>query len=440
MVGTASSKIQKVSSDELPKKAPPGRPKKNIAVYEHKPSQSIRSFFNRGNANEGPPVVSIAADIKDKVTTEANSKMNTLPSSVVKLMSTCILTNDTVASSPINSIQNYFSTEKKQDSITIPSVATTTELVEEIAKPLRWGRNNELHIPIYYSNDVEYGFPWANNSCGFDSVMSALWFLFRHSEVVRIHFHIQMPRIAMVFTEMIDSITNLEAKDQLIAMFGKCTPLSGNFVSTDSTNAALEQFIAEQTVGAMISLFNVDFHLVSKCSNVNCNSTRERELNWDGISVRNRNLRKDMMDTIEATLQDMDGGRYSSCIQCTSKCKKSRSVFKSPLILKINFSPLTLMNAPTTIQEEIYFHDSTYILAAVVYGNDSHFITRYKHFDGRIFDYDGMQRNGYGRPVSRHAVCIDRSNDLETRFNGRIRDCNHRIPYFVNQCFYLKKN
>ena len=28
VVGTASSKIQKVSSDELPKKAPPGRPKK----------------------------------------------------------------------------------------------------------------------------------------------------------------------------------------------------------------------------------------------------------------------------------------------------------------------------------------------------------------------------------------------------------------------------
>jgi len=83
--------------------------------------------------------------------------------------------------------------------------------------PRFWGVNNEYHIGILYPVECEFGLPWANMSCGFDSVVGGgLWFIFRHaSENAKNHFRDQIPEVASIKI-MLGEFTNLQAKDESI--------------------------------------------------------------------------------------------------------------------------------------------------------------------------------------------------------------------------------
>lgn len=52
------------------------------------------------------------------------------------------------------------------------------KVLRPVPTMIKWGASNECHIGISISSEFEFGFPWANNSCGFDSVVSGLWFIF----------------------------------------------------------------------------------------------------------------------------------------------------------------------------------------------------------------------------------------------------------------------
>jgi hypothetical protein len=67
-----------------------------------------------------------------------------------------------------------------------------------------------------------------------------------------------------------------------------------------------------------------------------------------------------------------------------------------PLILLVRFSKLTLQQVPSVTQEFVTFGDVQYELKAFVFGNDAHFIGRYKTGNGSIYEYDGMNRTASG--------------------------------------------
>ena len=57
----------------------------------------------------------------------------------------------------------------------------------------------------------------------------------------------------------------------------------------------------------------------------------------------------------------------------------------------------------------LQFQGSDYKLMAVIYGNGTHFMTRYQTSDGHIYDYDGTSRYGSDFPVTRQALCVKRA-------------------------------
>jgi len=100
------------------------------------------------------------------------------------------------------------------------------------------------------------------------------------------------------------------------------------------------------------------------------------------------------------------------------------------------FGILTRFTAPSTLQEELEFQGSLYTLKAIVYGNGSHFMTRYQTSSGHIYDYDGMRRYGSDRPITRHALCMRREGDTRSLFTGMITNVK-RETYIVVNCLYV---
>ena len=97
-----------------------------------------------------------------------------------------------------------------------------------------------------YSLDSEFGVPWAQNSCGFDSYIGGgLWHIFRHSsESIRECIRDQIPTVADIFDKMMNqTINNLQAKDEFIELFKGSLCLSGSFESTDATVDSLSDKI-----------------------------------------------------------------------------------------------------------------------------------------------------------------------------------------------------
>ena len=104
----------------------------------------------------------------------------------------------------------------------------------------------------------------------------------------------------------------------------------------------------------------------------------------------------------------------------------------------VKFPNLTRASAPTCLQDMLQFQGSDYILRAAVYGNGSHFMTRYQTSQGHIYDYDGMLRYGSDMPITRRATCVKRAeSNGNIWFTGRISNFK-RDFYVVEDCMYVK--
>ena len=305
--------------------------------------------------------------------------------------------------------------------------------------PRRWGRNGELHIPILYSLQSEFGVPWANNSCAFDSFIGGgLWAIFRHSsETVRDCFRDQLPAIAGVFDKLINqTINNLEAKDELTKLFEGSQAICGTFVSTDA---------AYQDLTAMArtpSLFALEFSRHYSCNTPGNGCTkfqRQRNITWVSVEPGSRHMKSTMQDTVTDVWEDPDIDNQRVCKDCNSKTTMKRRIISTPMILMVRFGQLTRANAPIRIQDALKFQGSDYNLRAIVYGNGTHFMTRYKTSDGHVYDYDGMYRHGSGHPITRCAMCVRREGEGTNSngwFTGVITNFK-RDYYIVVDCMYV---
>ena len=75
---------------------------------------------------------------------------------------------------------------------------------------------------------------------------------------------------------------------------------------------------------------------------------------------------------------------------------------------------------------------------AAIYGNGTHFVSRYQTSYGCIYDYDGMQRHGSDHPITRRAMCVKRAeSNANVWFTGVITTTK-RDYYVVDSCLYVK--
>lgn len=314
------------------------------------------------------------------------------------------------------------------------------EVVKPVPTRITWGTSNEYHIGISMCSECEFGFPWASNSCGFDSVLSGLWFIFRHaSENFRSQFRLQLHPIASIFDMMLNNeINNLEAKDKLIELYWNSTALSGNFESADKTFELLYKML---DVAHPTPLFQIGFVEIRQCDV--CTYKKMTRSFVNELAVWKRNYRPSIQDIVDCTFRDyyLDA-KVKECHKCSSNLEMKREILTKPWILNIDYLPLTELTAPDILQEILEFHDSQYKLIAVLYFSPTHFMTRYQSRTGQIYDYDGMSKcfmpnkSRTNLEPTKKALCQRRQGNANSLFTGVIKNLQGDT-YIVAKCFYV---
>ena len=219
---------------------------------------------------------------------------------------------------------------------------------------------------------------------------------------------------------------------------------SGRFVSTDlSFSEFSNKFLRDlDQTDSTPDLTRLKFIFRFSCSDQSCGNVGGEERDrWEGIHIQTRYATLSTGEALRRSHHCLDSASKSSCIVCGKRNDRRRDVISTPLILLVRFGLLLITQVPKLIQEFIVFEGTSYALQAVIYGNGSHFITRYKAAsrDGAIYEYDGLQTSRErGYEGVRHALCTRLEGDASSLFLGRVAQAYNRKHYNVNDCFYYK--
>jgi len=121
------------------------------------------------------------------------------------------------------------------------------------------------------------------------------------------------------------------------------------------------------------------------------------------------------------------------CLHCRAQNKLIRSCLQPPLILCI---PITynyfLTYHITNVDPTVVFAGTQYTLSCVIYGNMSHFITRFI-FNGKAYHGDGMKKIYINNRSYQCTDCVELP-DNAIHFPCKIPN----ISYVINDLLYIR--
>ena len=246
----------------------------------------------------------------------------------------------------------------------------------------------------------------------------------------------QYCEIANVFKQLFDgSFSNLQAKTAFMELLPRgCRSFSGKFIALDLVYADIIDYLEcrHPSQENPLHLFEISFEEVTKCQV--CNFTETTIKNWMSFTILTRHLKVTTVDTLNACFNDYQGIR-GTCDQCQSPCDRSRHLSTGPVILLIDYSEINLRNAPRVFDKSLTLNGEEYFLRGGVYGNGTHFISRFIDDNGYVFDYDGMYKEDYKHGNPSNAVLVRREELAD--LHGRITTVN-RKNYLIGQLYYMK--
>ena len=322
--------------------------------------------------------------------------------------------------------------------------------------------------PIYYDNVTFYlswdlmdcihrtgapfYFNWDLNRCAWEAVNHCLLVTYlKINTEAKVIFDRQYPAISEVFKKiMLGKLDSYSGKQHLWMLWFGVNNIdfhNNGFTYTDVTYCYMHEVLQkEKNIDDCNKqcIYSRSDSTSKHCDNINCTATNtllsvitEVEafnlyvpVNQTPFEIESHHLQT-LIDS-QWTSQILHGHPVDTCSTCHSTCTIVRTCHTHPVILNVcigeqYFTPYQMERL--VINQILYFDNVSYSLSSVIYGNGSHFITRFI-FDGRAYQGDGLRKQHIMGTFYQRSDCIELPNSIHDKpFPGKIPMTNYHISH-----------
>jgi hypothetical protein len=283
---------------------------------------------------------------------------------------------------------------------TLEALATYKSKYADFNTVYNWRGTKTISLKFTRKSDWRYSLlPWADNSCAVNSFADCLLMLYMEdykNSQLREAFVKSIPN----FTSIIDAyifgqISNIDAHELILILF----ELSDNTDFLDIHDVTDKLFDTIQTSDLSSNLFARKYVFGNICDKCNVNSSVD---SYKKIYCSNYIMMKTEYLTIqECVLDTFSVKRTITCKECNKSFKSQYKTLALPNIIYVSYPTCYQRNATGDfvktfepieyVDDYIEVENIKYRLVTCIYGNQSHFIMKYRH-NNVMFTGDGMRR------------------------------------------------
>ena len=306
-----------------------------------------------------------------------------------------------------------------------------------------WGGRHHLpHIHNKLDFEPYIHFPWENNSCALDSIMTAWWVLFNTMKKLMNHditeiFEREYPEFNELFIEMFEGqLDNIQAKEKVRRIFQgvlNSNYQSGLFIELPTINNHIDEELYDQNNHTLRhpSLLYWRITVNQKCVNTACglhdtivgaklSHVGEFELLPTPSKVT-FHIQDAFMESVTCAYANQTCDECKVCVHSTIETNSL------PHVIKIRFPTINKNNRTkykiTRIDKFLMLENTKYNIVGAIYGDDEHFMFRYV-FDDMIYEADGMHMHQLQVPgeIRHSAESIYITNDYDKGMPVKIKN------------------
>jgi hypothetical protein len=294
-------------------------------------------------------------------------------------------------------------------------------------------------------------FTWEKNRCHFEAASFTVFICYLNLQNLAEQdlFRLQYPQVTDVFERMLNGkLDNFSGKQHLWKLWNgvNCVDFhNGGVVSTSYTFDHLFSNLQHQKNSHRSDnqcLFSWSKSTSTICSNASCSESSLLNVDYDQDEFVLLGYHSTTEAAINVTIQEIINQLWTkqshrnvyqqTCLICGEPNKLIRSCLKPPVILLIPI-PQNLVHQCHIhhVDPVVVFVDVSYTLSCVIYGNGSHFVSRFM-FNGKAYHGDGLKRLSANKKYQ----CTD---CLELDVNTiPFPDKIPNTSYVINDLIYIK--
>ena len=295
-------------------------------------------------------------------------------------------------------------------------------------------------------------FNWDLNRCAWEAVNHCQFVTYlKINTEAKLIFDRQYPAISEVFKKiMLGKLDSYSGKQHLWMLWFGVNNIdfhNNGFTYTDVTYCYMHEVLQkEKNIDDCNKqcIYSRSDSTSKHCDNINCTATNTllsviTEVEAFNLYVpvnqtpfENESHHLQTLIDSQWTSQILHGHPVDTCSTCHSTCTIVRTCHTHPVILNVcigeqYFNPYQMERL--VINQILYFDNVSYSLSSVIYGNGSHFITRFI-FDGRTYQGDGMRTQNIMGTFYQRSDCIELPNSIHDKpFPGKIPMTNYHISH-----------